>query len=555
MDFVMNALLQNLLSPLRIEGGRLSINAKAKRQSLALLAYLVMLYSLPSIAEPYHWEVNAYPNGWQGVNYPSAEATCDIDGFTSSTERLVYRGLKFTAPDTAECVYDYYLYGEYRGQTNVNASTHRFGDNCGANTSYNPKTGACDGIPADLGKRCDGEASLDDPKIRQLDASCKPLSQSTAQRGIPTSQSCPVSGDPINFSVGNSFQTETDYSNGKELELRRFYNSIDGAWRHNYSDNLRLGENFVTVEAHDGSEINFNIQGSSISSASPRSGRLEKTPDYWIYTSPDRRKLTFDRRGKLIRVDQPSGTYQVIQDYGTLLRINSSTGASFSLYEDGLHQPQTLTVGGLSITYTYTNLQRLESVTRAYAPSGKTEKRSYLYDGDSRRLTGIIDERGIRSVTWTYDAKGRATSSAFTNGIGKVAIRYNTDGTTTVTNELGKETTFHFELINGTKHISRIEGEPTANCPESNASYTYDQRGLMASKTNAKGFTTQYTYNDQGLEISRTEAFGTPIARTTTIDWDTSRLLPLRKVTPDQTITYTYDTQGRLLSQQTTANQ
>lgn len=516
---------------------------------------LTLFISLPIAAEPYHWEVNAAPNGWQGVNYPSAEATCDIDGYTSSTERLVYRGLNFLAPDSAECVYDYYLYGEYRGQTNVNARAQRMGDNCKANTSYNPKTGACDSIPSDLGQRCDGETSVDDPKIRQLDTSCKPLSQSTAQRGTPTSQSCPVSGDPINFSVGNSFQTETDYSNGKELELRRFYNSIDGSWRHNYSDNLRLSENFVTLETHDGREINFNIQGNSASSEAIRSGHLERTSGYWFYTSPERRKLTFDRRGKLIRIDQPSGTYQVIQYFGTLLRIYSSTGASLSLYEDGLHQPQTLTVGGLSITYAYANLQRLESVTRTYSPSGKTEKRSYVYDGDSRRLTGIIDERGIRSVTWTYDAQGRATSSAFANDIGKVAIRYNTDGTTTVTNELGKETVFHFELINGFKHISRIEGEPTANCPESNASYTYDQNGLMTSKTDAKGIITQYAYNDQGLEISRTEAFGTPLARTTTTDWDTTLFVPIRKTTPDQTTTYRYDAQGRLLSQQTASNQ
>ncbi|WMR35746.1 hypothetical protein, partial [Metapseudomonas otitidis] len=127
---------------------------------------MTLFISTPIAAQPYHWEVNAYPNGWQGISYPSAEATCDIDGYTSSTERLVYRGLKFLAPDSAECVYDYYLYGEYKGQTNVNARAQRMGDNCKANTSYNTKTGACDSIPSDLGQRCDGETSVDAPKIR-----------------------------------------------------------------------------------------------------------------------------------------------------------------------------------------------------------------------------------------------------------------------------------------------------------------------------------------------------------------------------------------------------
>ncbi|WP_345945801.1 RHS repeat domain-containing protein, partial [Pseudomonas sp. dw_358] len=70
-----------------------------------------------------------------------------------------------------------------------------------------------------------------------------------------------------------------------------------------------------------------------------------------------------------------------------------------------------------------------------------------------------------------------------------------------------------------------MTGEPSDNCPASNSTYTYDDRGQVLTKTDAKGFITTYTYNDRGLEASHTEASGTPQARTTTTTWDPTRFL------------------------------
>jgi len=59
---------------------------------------------------------------------------------------------------------------------------------------------------------------------------------------------------------------------------------------------------------------------------------------------------------------------------------------------------------------------------------------------------------------------------------------------------------------------------------------------------------TAYEYDTLGRETKRVEAQGTPQERTITTTWDITRFLPLTVTTSDRVTTYTYDTQGRLLS-------
>ncbi|MEE5087197.1 RHS repeat protein [Pseudomonas alliivorans] len=180
--------------------------------------------------------------------------------------------------------------------------------------------------------------------------------------------------------------------------------------------------------------------------------------------------------------------------------------------------------------------------------------RTYHYEDEynATLLTGITDERGIRFASWAYDKAGRAISSQPADA-GMVRIAYQGDQYRVVTNELGKETTYRYGLISGINRLVEIKGEPTPDCPASNSSYTYNERGLVLTKTDAKGLITTYGYNDRGLEISRTEASGTTLARTVTTEWDPDRFLPIRVTEPDRITTYSYDVQGRELSRQTTS--
>ncbi|RMM03860.1 YD repeat-containing protein [Pseudomonas savastanoi] len=76
---------------------------------------------------------------------------------------------------------------------------------------------------------------------------------------------------------------------------------------------------------------------------------------------------------------------------------------------------------------------------------------------------------------------------------------------------------------------------------------------MMLTKTDAKGLVTTYTYDDRGLEVSRTEASGTPVARTITTEWDPARFLPVKTVDDQRITSYRYDDQGREISRQSVA--
>ena len=207
-----------------------------------------------------------------------------------------------------------------------------------------------------------------------------------------------------------------------------------------------------------------------------------------------------------------------------------------------------LTAGDTQINYSYNAGKRLTSVTRV--ADGQTTLRQYHYEDPRNNswLTGITDERGVRYATWAYDDMGRAISSEHADGAERTLVSYNADGSSTVTNELGRKTTYRYQTIAGVKHIRSIDGEPSANCPNSNSTFTYDERGLLKSKTDNKGHLTSYDYNARGLEISRTEASGTPQARTITTEWHPTLFLPTMVTEPDRITRYQYDDQGRQLS-------
>ncbi len=203
----------------------------------------------------------------------------------------------------------------------------------------------------------------------------------------------------------------------------------------------------------------------------------------------------------------------------------------------------------MGVVYNYSPQGRLTSVDKTVGSVSLHQ--SYLYE-DSRNdklLTGIIDENGIRFATWQYDDQGRAITSEHANGAEKVSLVYNADGSTSVKNEYGRQTTYRLQAINGIRKVVAIEGEPTPNCPSSNSSFTYNTRGLLKTNTDAKGNLTTYDYNDRGLETSRTEASGTPQARTTTTEWHPTLFLKTKVTEPDRITTYQYDAQGRQTGQ------
>ena len=380
-------------------------------------------------------------------------------------------------------------------------------------------------------------------------------SEESKQKGIPGGKSrnepSSCAGNPINLSNGNKYQLETDFQSAVQSGLRfyRLYNSNDGLWRHNFSTSLRFSGALVILVRADGRESVFTLQGSNYSGSADELGQLIQAEEGWTYLSPQNQRLTFDSLGRLKEQRSEGGRLVHLTYSGAQATVSDDTGQAFSITSDG-PQPLSFTKDNLVISYTYTSYKLLTKVTRTQV--GAATQRNYSYSSGSAPyvtlLTGITDERGVRHATWTYDSLGRAISSEHAGGTEKTLVSYNADGSTTVTNPLGKQTTYQFQTIQGVKHITSIQGEPSPSCPMSNSTFTYDDRGLLTSKTDNKGLITTYDYNARGLEISRTEAAGTPQARTTTTIWHPALYLPLTVTEPGRITTYTYDAQGRQLS-------
>ncbi|SIR04075.1 YD repeat-containing protein, partial [Aquipseudomonas alcaligenes] len=370
-----------------------------------------------------------------------------------------------------------------KGSKNTGLVIVRGGNSCPPETIYNEITGEC---------------ALD------------------PQKGPPNA--CNSAGNPINFAIGNKFQAETDYSakGSSALSFTRSYNSLDGLWRHGFSTYLRFaGTQYVSVVMHHGRESFFTVSGTTITPTSADLGVLTKVGTAgWQYISTDNERFTFNTAGKLTQWSNAQGAVHQFAYAGSQVTVTDNLGNSLTFTEDANKQPLTLTASGVQITYGYNANKRLTSVTKVMG--GQTTQRQFHYEDPRNNswLTGITDELGVRYATWSYDDKGRAISSEHADGADKVTVAYNADGTVSVTNELGKVAKYSFQYIKGVRRITSIQGEPSANCPNSNSSFTYDSNGLLKTKTDNKGVLTTYTYNARGLEISRTEASGTAQART-----------------------------------------
>ena len=190
-------------------------------------------------------------------------------------------------------------------------------------------------------------------------------------------------------------------------------------------------------------------------------------------------------------------------------------------------------------------------------------RKTFLYEDSERSflLTGIIDENNIRYSTWTYDDKRRVVSSEHNNVTERVELAYLQNDMsgrafTRVTNALGKQTDYYFTRANGKIVVDRVEGQQSDNCAAANKNYTYLpeghlQAGLKETQTDWKGVITRFEYNARGLETKRTEAEGTPAERVTTTEWHADFSLPTRVIESDNQTVYSYDANGRLLSQTT----
>lgn len=378
----------------------------------------------------------------------------------------------------------------------------------------------------------------------------------SASPALPTSGSASKSGgNPVNIATGNKFQTEVDYGgrSGSGLRLVRYYNSKTAKWTHSYSAVLKISPTQILLTTADGADSLFSVSGTTVTAPPRELGSMEKTASGWLYHSPQGEHLHFDTLGKLTRIDRANGDYENLTYPTNQIVVTDSSGTALTLTVNAQKRITNAAVGTLQITYIYNTAGLPSTVTRTQA--GQSVYRTYHYEDarDGGWLTGITDERGVRYVTWEYDTQGRVKKNVLHNNASQYLFTYNSNGSTTVTNPLNKQTTYTFQTVAGAQRITSLTGAESANCPSSNSSFTYDSRGLIETKIDNKGYLTTYDYNSRGLEESRTEASGTPQERTITTVWHPTLYRPSTITEPDRVLTYQYDDYGNLLGQTVTA--
>jgi len=393
----------------------------------------------------------------------------------------------------------------------------------------------------------------------------------------------PLVEDPIVVANGNSFQTEVDYKSQSPfgLNFSRYYNStayetksdVGFKWSHNFNRRVSSTGNNTLVYRENGQAFVFNYVGTIwvgdvdipdtllelVDEAGVRTG--------WEYKDSSDTTEVFNVSGQLISVSNRAGqtktfAYDVTATDGgddnsdTLDKVVGFGGEEMLFSYDTENRISSMTdPEGNSYRYSYDDVGNLESVVYPYdTPLDDSDNptRTYHYENTSfpSHLTGLTDETESR-VTWAFDSEGRAISSEMQGGVDKSTLDFSVADQVTVTNPLGKDTTYHFETLHGVKKVTKVEGHATESCAGANQNYSYDANGYIESKTDWQGNVTTYVHNERGLETSRTEASGTDEARTITTQWHDDFRLPLKVTSPGQVTNFVYDDKGRLLSQTT----
>jgi len=398
---------------------------------------------------------------------------------------------------------------------------------------------------------------------------------------------CNCAGDPINLATGNEFRDDSDLALGA-LSFHRYYNSrsavasthVGANWRDSFDRNIEYAggsSTTATIFRPDGRQLKFNLVSGRWASDPDVSDHLvELTNASGVFAGWDYFDATtryhegYDQDGKLVSIMDTSGQTttlaystadtpaSVAPAPGLLLAVTSPRGRTLSFAYDSSSRLTTIREpdGGV-LTYGHDARGNLTSVTYPDRTS-----RQYVYDESSltggadlsSALTGSIDEAGNRFTSIGYNPQGQAVMSMLASGIDKTQVAYNAGGTTSISYPTGAQTTLDFAVSYGSMHTSTVSSPCGPQCGQPNAAATFDANGHVASTTDFNGSTTKTTFSADGLLVRQVDASGTPLQRTTSLNWDTSLRVPLARTVADvngdtaSSTLWLYNTRGQPLA-------
>ena len=367
-------------------------------------------------------------------------------------------------------------------------------------------------------------------------------------------------GEPINFTSGNMFMFQKDYTSVSvfPLQFTRIYNSQSTAvgslgahWSHNFSDHITtLSAASVQVIKGDSKVIAFALTSGHWTAASNINAKLVQLTDStgallgWQYTTGDDHTEQFDVGGRLISIANRAGITQTLtyNNAGLLTAVADGLGRKLRFSYDSSSRINALTdPAGRQYTYAYDANSNISSITY---PDGAI--RNYLYENATspNQMTGLIDENGTRYVTWTYDGAGRAISSALAGGINGVSVSYDfVNGSTTVTDALNHSIRYDYITFGSIEHTLHVN-QPSVNGGITQNSWNYDANGNANGYIDFLGRTTNYSFDlSRNLEVRRAMPDGQVINTT----WHPTFRLPTLIQTGNLSDQRTYDASGSLI--------
>lgn len=442
---------------------------------------------------------------------------------------------------------------------------------------------------------------------------CANTARGTITRQSDQYDSCCKDGNPVVAATGNKEYRESDFD-WEGISFSRAYNSVGDLpfrsgltdhWSHTFSLRMLMSNSVPgTWIRADGYFDRIYSTGTDAYGANNRLGvTVVREPDdmaavlgRWRLSSPEG-LVWLNDAGRVVSYQGANGrTYSleycaeadlqagICLVIGDLMRVRSPSGRTLtfnysqilapSVDDNGVRLTGVNADGVVQVQYAYDTSGRLTHASKGGLAAGEGAEYRYAEaanmcrrsDGGSvvgcdpvdfpMALTGVVDENGDRTATYSYDELGRVSISEHAGGAGRITLTYNADGSTTVLTSNGATKRYAFS--------SDVFRQPTAialsTADDSNPGTTTAAYANMRRQwsRDARGNRTNYTYVKQH-EASRLEGLTpdggvTAFTRTIQTDWSEKFSLPVERRTLDSAnilvakSKWTYNDRGQVLS-------
>jgi YD repeat-containing protein len=403
-----------------------------------------------------------------------------------------------------------------------------------------------------------------------------------------------AAGNPIDLATGNKFQAAVDYADGSgNLTFKRYYSSqqyargsLDGGWSSEYDGRIVHtrdpsvvgGAEWISVYRGTGGAI--ELQPTQVAGGFVRYSKwvtlratvLRDTSSAITgYLVNHRGNLErFDAFGRLERIVRKDGYTRTLayDDNDTRSRVVSVTdsfGRKLDFFYDDTpnskswHIDRMKTPSGAEFQYIYNDAGPLTRLMEVRKPDGK--KVSYEYDLNGR-LTGIVDELGVRASEFGYGPDGLATTTARAGGVGEVTatrVPGQNDSVAVSATISGVTVSRQYESIGGRLKLARQDNPAGSGCAAASQQVAYDLNGNPSQVDRFGGSRSCATYDlDRNLRLVTIEglsssdacssvlASGAALpaqARKVTQEWHPDFDMPVRVASPMNIATFVYNGQ------------